>query len=55
MCCLENICSTVNNPLSPKLADKQAIEANSWGGGGGERDENWDPETMFTQLAKRSP
>ena len=33
MCCLENICSTVNNPLSPKLADKQAIEANSWGGG----------------------
>ena len=35
MCCLENIRSTVNNPLSPKLADKQAIEANSCGGGGG--------------------
>ena len=59
MCCLENIRSTVNNPLSTKLADKQAIEANSWGGGGGGGggggDENWDRETMFSQLAKRSP
>ena len=36
MCCLENIRSTVNNPLSTKLADKQAIEANSWGGWGRE-------------------
>ena len=24
-------------------------------GGGGERDEVWDRETMFSQLAKRSP
>ena len=25
------------------------------GGGGGGRDEVWDRETMFSQLAKRSP
>ena len=25
------------------------------GGGGGERDEVWDRETMVSQLAKRSP
>ena len=29
-------------------------EVNQWGGGG-ERDEVWDRETMSSQLAKRSP
>ena len=31
------------------------LQASGWGGGDGVRDEVWDQETMFSQLAKRSP
>ena len=62
-CCLETKMRLDVQLLYDVMADtigyiQIKVRAASSGGGwavGGGRDEVWDPETMFSQLAKRSP
>ena len=41
-----------NNILNPSVIKVPSVITRLWAGG---RDEVWDRETMFSQLAKRSP
>ena len=54
-CCFVGIHARLGTMPSKCPRPAEAGVGGGGGGGGGERDEVWDRETMFSQLAKRSP
>ena len=45
----------MNASCTVKCHCRVVVGGEGWGGGGGGRNEVGDPETMFSQLEKRSP